>query len=35
VVAKSVRVCGDKMDEAIIPHIKRKYNRLMASATPS
>src|SRR5882724_4992105 len=26
VFAKSIRVAGDKMDEAIVQHIKRKYN---------
>ena len=29
VVSKSVRVGGDKMDEAIVQHIKRKYNLLI------
>src|SRR5204862_413889 len=31
--AKSVRVGGDKMDEAIIQHIKRKYNLLIGERT--
>ena len=29
VYSKSVRVGGDKMDEAILQHIKRKYNLLI------
>ena len=33
VYAKSVRVAGDKMDEAILQHIKRKYNLLIGLAT--
>jgi rod shape-determining protein MreB len=33
VYAKSVRVGGDKMDEAIIGHIKRKYNLLIGERT--
>src|SRR6267143_1314342 len=33
VYAKSVRVGGDKMDEAIIQHIKRKYNHLIGERT--
>src|ERR1700720_2006334 len=33
VCAKSVRVAGDKMDEAIIQHIKRKYNLLIGERT--
>src|SRR5258705_3008246 len=33
VCAKSVRVGGDKMDEAIIQHIKRKYNLLIGERT--
>src|SRR6195952_3066023 len=33
VFAKSVRVGGDKMDEAIIQHIKRKYNLLIGERT--
>src|SRR5205823_760156 len=33
VYAKSVRVGGDKMDEAIIQHIKRKYNLLIGERT--
>jgi len=32
VCAKSVRVGGDKMDEAIVQHIKRRYNLLIARA---
>lgn len=33
VFAKSVRVAGDKMDEAIIQHIKRKYSILIGDRT--
>ncbi|MEK6606965.1 MAG: rod shape-determining protein [Myxococcota bacterium] len=33
VLARSVRVAGDKMDEAIISHIKRKYNLLIGERT--
>ena len=33
VCAKSLRVGGDKMDEAIIQHIKRKYNLLIGERT--
>jgi len=33
VYSKSVRVGGDKMDEAIIQHIKRKYNLLIGERT--
>jgi rod shape-determining protein MreB len=33
VYSKSVRVGGDKMDEAIIAHIKRKYNLLIGERT--
>jgi rod shape-determining protein MreB len=33
VYAKSVRVGGDKMDEAVIQHIKRKYNLLIGERT--
>ena len=33
VYAKSVRIGGDKMDEAIIQHIKRKYNLLIGERT--
>lgn len=33
VYARSVRVGGDKMDEAIIHHIKRKYNLLIGERT--
>ena len=33
VCAKSVRVGGDKMDEAIIQHIKRRYNLLISERT--
>jgi len=33
VYSKSVRVGGDKMDEAILQHIKRKYNLLIGLAT--
>jgi len=33
VYAKSVRVAGDKMDEAIIQHMKRKYNLLIGERT--
>lgn len=33
VVCKSVRVGGDKMDEAIMQHIKRKYNLMIGERT--
>ncbi|MGH7247896.1 MAG: rod shape-determining protein MreB, partial [Pseudomonadota bacterium] len=33
VFPRSVRVAGDKMDEAIIQHIKRKYNLLIGERT--
>jgi rod shape-determining protein MreB len=33
VACKSVRVGGDKMDEAIVQHIKRKYNLLVGERT--
>jgi rod shape-determining protein MreB len=33
VYAKSVRVGGDKMDEAIAQHLKRKYNLLIGERT--
>jgi len=33
VYSKSVRVAGDKMDEAILQHIKRKYNLLIGVST--
>ncbi|MBN1947274.1 MAG: rod shape-determining protein [Bradymonadales bacterium] len=33
VFSKSVRVGGDKMDEAIIQHLKRKYNLLIGERT--
>jgi rod shape-determining protein MreB len=33
VACKSVRVGGDKMDEAIVHHIKRKYNLLVGERT--
>ena len=33
VYSRSVRVAGDKMDEAIIQHIKRKYNLLIGERT--
>ena len=33
VYSKSVRIGGDKMDEAIIQHIKRKYNLLIGERT--
>jgi len=33
VVAKSIRVAGDKMDEAIVAYIKRKYNLLVGERT--
>lgn len=33
VFSKSVRVGGDKMDEAILQHIKRKYNLLIGLST--
>jgi len=33
VFSRSVRVAGDKMDEAIIQHLKRKYNLLIGERT--
>jgi rod shape-determining protein MreB len=33
VYSRSVRVAGDKMDEAILQHIKRKYNLLIGPQT--
>ncbi len=33
VIAKSIRVAGDKMDEAIVNYIKRKYNLLIGERT--
>src|SRR5690606_8011720 len=33
VVAKSLRTAGDEMDNAIIQHIKRKYNLLIGERT--
>ena len=33
VYSKSIRVGGDKMDEAILQHIKRKYNLLIGIST--
>ena len=33
VFSRAVRVAGDKMDEAIIQHIKRKYNLLIGERT--
>ena len=33
VVSKSIRVAGDKMDDAIIAYIKRKYNLLIGERT--
>ncbi len=33
VQARSVRVAGDKMDEAIISHVKKKYNLLIGEQT--
>ena len=33
VQARSVRVAGDKMDEAIISHVKKKYNLLIGELT--
>ena len=33
VFSKSIRVAGDKMDEAIIQYIKRKYNLLIGERT--
>jgi len=33
VYSRSVRVAGDKMDEAIIQHVKRKYNLLIGERT--
>ena len=35
VYSNSARVGGDKMDEAIINYVKRKYNLLIVSAPPS
>jgi len=33
VYARSVRIGGDKMDEAIMQHVKRKYNMLIGEST--
>ena len=33
VYSRSVRVAGDKMDESILQHIKRKYNLLIGLQT--
>jgi rod shape-determining protein MreB len=33
VLSKSIRVAGDKMDEAIVQYIKRKYNLLVGERT--
>jgi rod shape-determining protein MreB len=33
VYSRSVRVGGDKMDEAIMQHVKRKYNMLIGEST--
>ena len=33
VYSKSVRVAGDKMDEAILQYVKRKYNLLIGERT--
>ena len=33
VYAKSVRVGGDKLDEALVQHLKRKYNLLVGERT--
>lgn len=33
VIAKSVRVAGDAMDEAIVQHVKRKYNLMIGPRT--
>ena len=33
VMSKSIRVGGDKLDEAIVQHIKRKYNLLIGERT--
>src|SRR6478752_5962106 len=33
VVSKSIRVAGDKMDEAIVSYVKRKYNLLVGERT--
>jgi rod shape-determining protein MreB len=33
VMSKSIRVGGDKLDEAIVSHIKRKYNLLIGERT--
>ncbi len=33
VYSRSVRVAGDRMDEALVEHIKRRYNLLIGTAT--
>lgn len=33
VYSRSVRVGGDKMDEAILQHVKRKYNMLIGESS--
>ncbi len=33
VFSKSIRIGGDKMDEAILNHVKRKYNMLIGEST--
>jgi rod shape-determining protein MreB len=33
VYAKSIRIAGDEMDEAIVQHLKRKYNLLVGERT--
>jgi len=33
VVAKSIRIAGDEMDEAIVQHIKRRYNLMIGERT--
>jgi rod shape-determining protein MreB len=33
VTAQSIRVAGDKMDEAIVQYVKRKYNLLIGERT--
>lgn len=33
VVSKSVRIAGDEMDEAIVQHIKRRYNLMIGERT--
>jgi len=33
VAARSIRVAGDKMDEAVVAYIRRKYNLLIGERT--